>query len=317
MENRNQKTKALVEASMISALTVVISLVLIFTTLDVLASVIIPIPLTIIYIRRNLKYSIGTLLISTILVGIFSNPFQAFASTLIFGAVGICLGYFITKKYSAYKIIGIMGLLIALSLFIYLYIYSTLIYNGGINGMVERMANMTKGLDLSNTKNLAMIEQIKKFWTKDTLLKILPSSLIVGGYIFAYMNYMITKSVLKRLNYEMSEMIQFTKIFIPSIVGASIFIIYLFGVILTMKKVSIGGYLTMSSQIVLQCIFTLQGICVFSYFLLNKYKISKGIIAIIIIVSMVYQLSLSFAIIGLIDLILDFRKIYPNRRLKR
>ena len=326
MENRNQKTKALVEAGMVSALTVVIALIVIFIGLDTIAAVcIIPIPITVIYVRRGFKYSVGTLLISTILVSMFSNPIQGTANTLILGSVGIFLGYFIQKKYTSYRLLSIMGLVVALAAILHLLIYILLIYKSGINGMINEaiIDPINKSFDIvtkfagNNKDSLAQLEKMKKIFTKDNILMLLPGMFIVIGYMFAYLNYAITKTVLKRLKHETSEMIQFTKIYIPSIVGMLIFLSYIIGAVLMMNKFAVGGYISMSSQLVLQCVFTLQGMCVFSYFLLNKYNLSKGITAIIVIVPLLFNLSFAFTIVGMIDLIYDFRKVNPNRVIKR
>ena len=79
----------------------------------------------------------------------------------------------------------------------------------------------------------------------------------------------------------------------------------------------IGGYLANSAGTILQFILLLDGITLITYYLIDKYKISKKIVALIIIFTAMSRLSLFYVIIGFIDMIFDFRKLDPYRKLEK
>ena len=304
MENRNQNTKAIVEGGMISALTVFLTLFLIFTGLvSVLAICVIPIPITILYLRQNFKISLITVLVNTIIVSLLYNPIEAAANTMVFGLVGLAFGFCLKKKYSVGKIISILGIVFSIAFFINSAIYLELITNQGlkdsINDMLKQYNKMrgNQGLNVST----------------EFMMKLVPGLIIIIGYITAYVNYLFTKVVLKRLKYKMEDMIPFTKLYVPNRIGAFIVIMFLLGTILSIKKVIIGEYLVSSSELVLLIALTIQGAAVVSYFLINKYNITKSVVIMIIVVSLFLQVVLVYVIMGFLDLFIDFRKVDPNR----
>ncbi|SQC01733.1 Predicted membrane protein [Clostridium tetanomorphum] len=65
----------------------------------------------------------------------------------------------------------------------------------------------------------------------------------------------------------------------------------------------------------LQYAFFIDGLSVALYYLKDRYKMSKGVITLIIFLTMFSQLSIVYFILGLADLIIDFRKLDPNRKL--
>ncbi len=308
MENRNQSTKAVVEAGMISALTVFLTLFLIFTGLDYLIAIcVLPIPITILYIRQNFKISLIAVLVSTIIVSLLYNPIHAVANTLVFGLVGLVFGFCLRKKYSVGKIMGILGIVVSIAYFLNSTIYLELITNQGLTSFVDDMVKEYNALIGKSTASIS----------RDTMLKLVPGFIIVIGYITAYINYLITKAVLKVFKYNIEDMVPFTKMYVPNRIGAFIIIMFLLGTILSIKKILIGEYILSSSGIVLLITLAIQGISVVAYFMINKYNLTKSVVIIVIVVSLFLQASLVYLIMGFVDLFIDFRKVDPNRLFRK
>ena len=128
MENRNQNTKAIVEAGMVSALVVLITLISMYLGFSGYIGVcILPIPITVIYIRQNFKISLLTVLVCTILVGLFFNPIEAVLNTFLLGLIGIILGYCLKKKFSSMKTYVLFSVAVAIGAFVYTLIYVKLV----------------------------------------------------------------------------------------------------------------------------------------------------------------------------------------------
>ncbi|MBC8062356.1 MAG: DUF2232 domain-containing protein [Clostridiaceae bacterium] len=327
MENRNENTKALVEAGMISALMVILSLVIVYTGLgQIFAVSILPIPITILFLRQNMKTALIASLISTILVALLFNPIQAVANTLLYGLVGVGLGTLLKTKLSVGKILGLFGLLVALASCLYLIIYANFVYKLGIDGFIDLIvkqnnmaSDITKNLMgnvAKNPKEIAQMDLIGRYLNKDFILKTLPAMIIFIGYGAAYLNLLITRAVLRRLRIKTIENISFTKIYISNKIAAFMIIIFLIGGILSSKKIFIGESITISSIYVIGTILLLQGMSLTAYFLMNKYSVSRNMVLIILAGTFMFNLYMAFIILGVIDLVMNFRKLDPNPILK-
>ena len=99
MENKNYSTKAIVEASLIS---VIISVIMIITgylpIVSFIGTLILPIPVAILYIRHNSKITITAIFLSIILTSLVYNPIMAIYSAITCSIVGIALGYCVKKN---------------------------------------------------------------------------------------------------------------------------------------------------------------------------------------------------------------------------
>ena len=324
MENRDQNIRAILEAGMISALMVIMTLVIMYLGFSAYIVVcILPIPITIVYIRQNFKIALIAVLVSTILVGLFFNPLQALANTFLMGLIGITLGYCLKKKFSSTKTYVIFGLVVTMGAFIYTLIYVELVTGIGVYATIDSMIKQMVAIAVKTVGNTSMnaqqknyIENIKRI-DVNSMLKPLIGAITIMGFALAYINYKITGKLLKRLKYNTEEIFQLTKIYIPNKFGIVMIIIILIGYVLTLKKLLIGEYILQSSLLVLAVMFAISGMSLTAYYLINKYRVSKLIVIIILVAAFMYNLYLTFIILGLIDLVINFRKLDPNPILKR
>ena len=99
MENKNYSTNAIVEASLIS---VIISVIMIVTgylpIVSFIGTLILPIPVAILYIRHNNKITITAIFLSIILTSLVYNPIMAIYSAITYSIIGIALGYCVKKN---------------------------------------------------------------------------------------------------------------------------------------------------------------------------------------------------------------------------
>lgn len=328
MQGKTYNVKALTEASIITAFTVVITLINIYIPiLSIVISFIVPIPITILYIRQNYKVTLISIAASGIFIAILYNPISALSSILLIGLTGMTLGYCIKNKKEFGNTIVFVAISFALGMIFYLFVYIMFINKGGIYGFInEIVTGLRQSMELSkdmyekskmSSSQVAAMEEIFRIFTPEYIMKLIPAVIIIMSFISSYLNCIVTLSVLKKLRYEVKEIKPISQWYINTRIGTLVGVILVIGMLLHRKNIVIGEYLANSSGTILQFILLLDGITLITYYLIDKYKISKKIVALIIIFTAMSRLSLFYTIIGFIDMIFDFRKLDPYRKLKK
>lgn len=325
MENRNS-AKPVVEAGILIAITFVISVfVNIVPLIGIIGVVALPIPIAILYIRHNFKIAFTSLLISTLLISIILGLVIGVVFACLYGPIGIVLGYSFKKRIKVSRsiflitIVFIIGLTLIVS-FLLLFIdkkFFVNMINVGIDSVkqyyeqsLKIMENQGRSADIESLKQ--QIESIKP----ELFLYTIPAGIALNGFLFGFLNYAFTRSILKKLRYEVQELTPFEKVYIDNRLGALIIIITCLGVILNRLNSEIGNYIFASAVIVLQFTLLVIGSAVVYYYAKNKFNM-KRTPAIIITVALVLPPMSSFiTYIGFADLIFDFRKVDPNRLFK-
>ena len=161
------------------------------------------------------------------------------------------------------------------------------------------------------------MKMIMEFLTPEKVMLFLPGCLVLGAFFAAFINYNVTRIILRKLKYEVNSLTPLEKIYLDNRIGALLIIIFCVGIILNGRGFSLGTYIYISALIILLCAFVLDGIALSAYYLNNKFKLSKGFIILIIVLAMLYQLIIVFLYLGIADMIFDFRKLDPNRMLRK
>lgn len=328
MRNRNYNTKALIEAGLITALTVVIMLINVYVPIiSMFVTFILPIPITVLYIRHNYKVTLGSVIVSGILIAILYNPLSALTATILFGLTGLTLGYCIKYDKKVSTTITFLSIAIAIGYIANFFIYTIFIDKGGLLGFVNQVSGAIKqSIEINKSlyekmgvpsNQIAMMEKSFEMITPDFLMRIMPFVIISTSVFSAYLNYTITRVILKKLKYEVKEIKPFTQLYITTRVGTLIAIFLVIGLLMNKKNMIAGQYIVTSTEIILQMIFLIDGLAVAAYYLKNKFNISKKIIVLILVFTTFSQLWVFYLYIGLADMLIDFRKLDPYRRMEK
>lgn len=326
MQHRIHNTKAIIEAGLISAIIVVIMLINVYVPIfSMLGTFILPIPVTVLYIRQNYKITLGAVVVSAILIAMFYDPISALTSSILFGSTGITLGYCVKhdKKFST--TILFLAIASALAIIVNFVVFSSLVNKEGIVGIInENIKVLNESLSMSKdlyakmgvpAEQFAQIEKSFSMFTTDFILKLIPAMLVIMSFGSAYFNYVITRSILKKLRYDMKEVKPFSEIYINTRIGTVVVLFLIIGILLNKNKIAVGEYITNSSQVILQLILVLDGLAIVCYYLKNKFNMSKTFIVLILIFTATSPISVIYMYLGFIDMIIDFRKLDPYRRL--
>ena len=331
MKNKNYSTKAIVEASLIS---VIISVIMIVTgylpIVSFIGTLILPIPVAILYIRHNKKITITAIFLSIILTSLVYNPIMAIYSAITYSIIGIALGYCVkkNKKSSITLIFLAIGsvisniLTIAFSMLFIEKVGFVNFISKNLEFMKQAMKvsfNSAKSLYLQSgitpeqlkllDKNLEMMNKIDV----GLILALIPATIFIFSFVSAYLNYIVARAILNKLNYKMSEILPFSRVYVSNIVGAVLIGIVCIGIILASKNITGGEYIQNSSQILVQFVFIINGLAASTYFLRVKKNLSKKIVILILGLTILSPLGNIYYSIGLMETAFDFRKLDPYR----
>lgn len=325
MHNRVYNTRAIIESGLLIIFIVIIKLLNTYIPFfELVGFFILPIPITVIYIRHNYKVTIGAIVVSAVLLLMIFDPLTALTSSIMVGFAGITLGYCIKHDKKASTTILFLAIAFIIVWIINVTIYSTLIDKGGIVAILDKSIkamnesfNMVKGTYMKmgiSKEQIASMENMYKNINTDSILKVMPFSLIMLSICLAYLNYTITRNILKRLNYTMREIKPFSQLYINTRIGTIVGLIFIIGLLLNRSNIALKEYIVICSQAVFQLTVMLNGLAVATYYLRRKYNLSKAVTVLILIFTSTSQFYVIYVYAGLLDIIFDFRKLDPYRK---
>ncbi|MBZ9637378.1 DUF2232 domain-containing protein [Clostridium sp. FP1] len=331
MKNKDYSTKAMVEASLMA---VIISIIMIITGylpfVSVVGTLLLPIPVAILYTRHNIKITFTAILLSIIITSLVYNPIMAIYSAITCIIVGIVLGYCIKENKKPSVTLLFLAIASAISniltlAFSLLFIEKVSFVNFITNKLEFMKQSMKASVDQLKIVYLQAgiapnrlkfldenLEMIKKMDVMMILI-VIPTLIFILALIAAYLNHIVSRAILRNLNYKMQEVLPFSKVYVSNIVGAVLIGIVCIGIILSSKKITGGNYILNASQLLTQYVFMINGLAASVYFLRVKRNLSKPVVAIIIGLTALSSLGNIYFSIGLMEMAFDFRKLDPYR----
>lgn len=314
--NRIQ-TKALVEGAVFATITVIIGIIRFYVPIVSLISVIWSVPTILIAFRHGFKVSINSVIVSSILVAVMTQPIQGLGFFLGFGLPGIIMGYLLKKQLSPWKTIFITSVVFAVSSVVSVYLGMLVIgvdilnaydkifidiknaYSEASNSMANMMGMSSKD----------MLEGTARFEKSMEVVKlILPGGVLASGIIISFINFKLTKLVLKRINYFISDVKPFSlwRLSNKWMVLVMSVLIYATVEIYLIKLPQLHA-LTMNIFTITTLVLMVLGLSVIKFFL-DKYMASKAAKAIIILLLLAFVGNITM-FIGILDMLFDFRKL--------
>jgi len=324
MEESKYSSKVIAETGLM--FTIIFLIVIMTSYIPVLSSLgmfILPIPITVLYIKHGYKIALISVVMSIILTSFILDPITAVTSGITYGIIGNALGYSIKNNKSSTISIITVAIASAVGNIVTFMIYAALILNKSIIAAINLFINefreqtdLVKEIYISMNASpeiIQVVEQFKEAITLKNVVIFLPMYLIVLGLVTGYLNYLITEKILKRLNFEVREIIPFSRIYIPNKFAALLIIIQCIGIILYSREIGIGEYMATIGAIAVQGVFILSGMAHFAYLLIERAKMRKKLASIILVIlSFIPMFLNAFSILGLMDIIFNLRKLDPN-----
>ena len=292
---------------------VILAIILILISLNIsqlrLLLLLIPVPFVLIGTLSNLTNSIASLIIIFLALAYMIKPIQAmdiFINSIVPGLIiGIIAKKVIREKDSnKYEPIFMGSIVFIIAIIVYYFMYK---YAFKIDILNEFLQILDKGLESQKDVLKSAGNELLK---SDTFRKIIPSVLFFRSMILSIIIYLIEIFLLRRMKYDDLSEIKFKNFYLPGNAIVISFVLYLLVMgISYMKTPLYTDAIILNLQIVFNFMFIIQGIAVCLYFI-NKWLkqgIDKKLFIGVLCVSIFGMTGISF--IGMIDSILDFRKI--------
>ncbi|MCH3965508.1 MAG: YybS family protein [Clostridium sp.] len=333
MQNKNYNVKAIAEAGLITAFIIVLMLICIYIPVfSIFTNFILPIPISVLYIRQNYKVTLVSMVVSAILVSMLYNPISAISTIFLVGLAGITFGYCIKSKKNFTITILLTSAAIFVGMIIFLSVYILIMSNHGIysfisdsitkliiNPLKESMA-MNKEIYAKmgiSTDQLSYMESIVSSITPEYIMRIIPAFILINSVFTAYLDYLIGTSVLRKLNFDTIHIKPFKNIYMSTRIGTAAASMLVIGLILDRNNMEIAHYFINSSAIFLQFIFMIDGLALSAYYFAHKTNMSNKVVIIILIITLLIGAYFIYIVLGFIDMIMDFRKLDPYRVQKK
>ncbi|SKA97517.1 Uncharacterized conserved protein YybS, DUF2232 family [Caloramator quimbayensis] len=310
-------TRAMVEAGLFTAITVVLILLSLYIPVLYMVGIFLwPLPVTFIYIRHGAKYSIMSLVVAGIITAISYDPVSALNITATFGLMSIVLGYCIKNKKDFFFSVILMSAAMFISLVLVLKVFSLFMgqdiitmLTDQMNQMREMAASMYSQMGVpKETQELAL----NAFPTGEVFKKMLPIGLLIGSIMMAIISYTIAGKVFKRFGYEVSIMKPLSNWYMPIQLAIGIIGLVLLSYLMVYLKIKNSDILFINASLLMQFAFVVDGIAAVDFFM-KKKDVTKGLRIFILLFLIFSQIGRFLFFIGLIDYALNLRKLDVNR----
>lgn len=303
----NNDRKALIESVLIAAVTAIFAISTMYIPILSMLIVLIPVPFMILSYRHNNKYSTLSIITFSLLTGILTDLVYAIYLIAIFVPMTIAMGHYIKREREPYVVIGAGTIASIISILI---VFQFVSYIGGVN-IIDEIAIVAENVINTQIDMLKSIEAdlINSDEILSYLLMIFPGVLIIQSMFMAFGNYYLTVNVLKRLGLNTLELPQFSTFRLPENFVIGSFIIFILSYVTKYIEGIHHVSLIATVTIVFVFLFFIQGISVISFFI-KRTKTPKIVrIFLIGIIFIISPLLTAISFIGLVDSIVDIRKL--------
>ncbi len=312
MENR--RVKPMVEGGILAAIAVAMSLISMYVPIiGSFMALILPLPIIVLVVRHGVRWGIMSTIIAGVLISMLISPLQAISIVVVCGFIGVVLGYTYRKGYSAVRCLTI-GSVSAVASILVVFAVSLLLIN--VNPMNIQMDMMQQAFEESlavyrgsGMSETEIADIAGKFQTGlDTVKQLVPVTVVLAGLFETYINFIVAGVVLRRVGHtNIVIMPPFKEWKLPW----GIVYIYAFSLIGmywgSSHEIQVLLQTSMNFNMFASILAFIQGLALLFY-TADRYQLSnflRGIILILILTSGLFQV---VALIGLFDIIFDYRK---------
>ena len=326
MHKQTISTKAMVEAGLISTLMVAVFLLTVnLPMFSGLSLFILPIPVAVLCLRHNYSVAAGAVFVSAVLTGMLYSPVSAITSSAIYGGAGLTLGYCIKTGKEVWATIAMLAASVAAAIIIDMAVVIAVVYNAGFTEFVNQNLQIIKESmqqyyeyykqSGASESQLQQLQESLGILTPDYIIQLLPVSLAGSAFGFALICYSATRSIMRRLRYEIKPIPPVSELYINNRAGTFILVFAVIGALLNKYGIAGGQNIAGASMFLIQMVLTVEGVALAAYYLRRKIKMGKllAFLVILLTVSSAGFITV-YVMLGLLDMIFDFRKLDPFRR---
>lgn len=315
--NRNLKTSSITEAAMITGILVVIAYLSSFVSILMFFY---PTPAIILGKRKGLKYASLALIASDLIISMLLGVQTGLMFLILYTPLAIALTYGVCNDEDANKTILFGSAAYMISFVIFILALNTIM---GIN-FIDRLAEMydqsfemTRGFFESvpeGARSESMEQAIRNLEETAPIMNymvtnVFPAIMIVASVLTSYINYFVASRFARRFSLNVKDhegisYFSFPRNFMIAMAG-----LLLLSFLLSRLNINIGVIQLNLFTIVFMAML-LQGFAVLKFFV-DSSKMGKFIrtLMLAMIIMMSVQFSVFYAILGLVDLTVNLRRI--------
>ena len=319
--NPRSRTRSMTETGIVAAIGAVATIMGYYIPFLNIFLIFTAIPFAIITLRNGIRYGISGAVTAAVIVAMATNPISALITLFSSGFNGIFLGLVVKKQLKAWPAIVVTTLATLFSLYLSYYVVLPLTgvdLNLQMDQMIAEMkVTMDAMQDTVNADAEAVAESARLLESYTRNMKLLiPSAIVMSALVSASANYLLFRAILKRMGMALVEMQPFREFRLPSSIFFGMLIMILLSYLAGYFRIVQSEALLANVYMVFSMVFVLQGVSVIVYFFkrIPGQKLLKGLL--------VFMLAFTggtiyLALLGMSDVMLNFRKRYENRLMMR
>lgn len=317
-------TKALVEGAIFAGVTALLGILYYYMQYLGILAMVWPVPVIIVGYRNGLKASILSALSAGLIVSLVTQPLVGVGLLIGFGLPGVLMGYMINKRMNPYLVVFLCGLVLSLTMVGELLISLKTAGIDAFQFLASMQDTFKQQLDMAVNiyKKLGIAEKdlqnMRDYFaqTFEMMKLILPSALVISGLMFSFIDYKLTRLILKRIGQNIPNIEEFSKWRITE--PYSFILLGLAVLTGAASYFKIPGLNTAALNIstVIMLVFSIIGVSVIDYYVRaygDRNGIPKALRRVIVVLIAIVFVQFT-AIAGILDLALDFRKLKPEKR---
>jgi len=277
-----------------------------------------PLVFIVLGIRDGVKYSIISMIMVSTSIALTGDVISSIILLTVFGPMTVYIIIGIKNRRKSLEIIAVSAVLFFSGL-IALYGYSE--KSSGINIkdqmeenfqiLIENQMETFKDMNLTNTEILNSIDNLES--TYKIMVTMLPAALILVSVAISYLNYLMSSLVLRRTGIGVVNVPLFSRFKLPNnyLYGA----LTIFATLFILKRANMSNIdaVNINAMILIYFMIIIQGLAVLD-FMLKKFKFQLvPRIILIITITFIGPLTIIISLVGIMDLIFDFRKLKLER----
>ncbi|KRQ85969.1 hypothetical protein ABG79_02273 [Caloramator mitchellensis] len=309
-------TKSLIESSLLTAIAVVLILISIYIPVFYYIGLFMwPLPLALVQIKHGYKYSITSLVATTIIILLFTDPYTAFGFAITNGLLGIALGYMIKKRANVFTMIFVMVIINIISLTASIKLFGLIAGQDYIKMAFEELyrsldtaKNMYSKMGIPKETTEAIFKSIPP---RETMMMLIPTALIFHGILSSVITYFFAKKIYSRFGIKLEDIPKFSNWYIPAKFALTLMLLILLGYLAAYMRLNRGEAILLNAMYLMMFVFTINGLAALSFYL-EKRGLAKSLRLLIMFFVFTSFGNLLF-IVGIIDYSLNLRKLDISR----
>ncbi|MCX7951937.1 MAG: YybS family protein [Clostridiales bacterium] len=316
--NRGTSTRSMVEAGLLTAINVVLILISFYVPVVYFVGLFLwPIPIALTHLRHGIKYSVLSIISTGVLVAFLIDPITAISFAIVYGVLGLAMGYSIKNRKSISFTFMLMTLCVFLSTAVMVRLSSLIIGQDVLKEAIDMIQESTKMAKEMYTAIGVPEEQInlvldKMIPSPDYIKLMLPGAMLMYSVITALVSYLFAYKIFNRFGYKLEKIRPLSEWYVTRKFATAILVIVLISFILVTMNVNNAMMYYINAQMIFATVFNINGIAAVDYYLIKKQV--KGALRFIIILFIATSpLGNLFVILGILDYVFNYRKLDDTR----